>query len=208
VLAHRSVNLFGFSALTAPVVTRQDARMGYYTQFWGTLKFTRPLGKAELAEVDAIINAGWTTTPEVKAVIDRERKARRKAGRAEIIDVASEIMRGAELQGFIAPRGWPGHIDYQITADGRGLCYASEKSYTMVEGANFIIANGRQRIVGFGLKGSMFAETEFAPYHWLLMIGRDGWAVQKPCRMTRAIAYSPRRYAQHLRLNWRSPSLW
>jgi hypothetical protein len=45
----------------------------------------------------------------------------------------------------------------------------------LVEAVNFIIANGRQRIPDFGLKGSMFAETEFAPYHWLLKIDRtDG----------------------------------
>jgi hypothetical protein len=182
--------------------------MGYYTHFWGTLKFTRPLSKVELAEVDAILNAGRTSTPEIEAVVEREHEARRKPGRAEIIYPANQIMRRAELQGFTAPKGWPGYIDYRITADGRGLCYESEKSYTMVEGANFIIANGRQRIPGFGLKGSMFAETEFAPYQWLLKIGPDGWAVQEPCRMTRAIAYSPRRYAQHLRLNWRSPSVW
>jgi hypothetical protein len=54
----------------------------------------------------------------------------------------------------------------------------------------------------------MFAETEFAPYHWLLKIGPDGWAMQQPCRMTRALVYSPRRYTEHLRLNWRSPSVW
>ena len=87
--------------------------MGYYTQFWGSLKFTRRLTDRELHSIDEILNAGHTS-----------------------------------------------------------------------------------------------AETEFAPYHWLLKIGPDGWAMQQPCRMTRALVYSPRRYTEHLRLNWRSPSVW
>jgi hypothetical protein len=182
--------------------------MGYDTKFWGSLKFTRRLTESELQTVEAILDAGQTSTPEIDAVVEREREERRKPGRAEFINVGNEIMRRAELQGFIAPKGWPDHIDLDITDDRRGLCYCAEKTYTMVEAVNFIIANGRQRIPDFGLKGSMFAETEFAPYHWLLKIDPDGWAMQQPCRMTRAIAYSPRRYAEHLRLNWRSPSVW
>jgi hypothetical protein len=182
--------------------------MGYDTNFWGTLKFTHRLSKLELQSVEEIINAGHDSTPEIDAVIEREREQRRKPGRAEFIDVGREIMRRAELQGFIAPKGWPGYIDLCITDDRRGLRYCAEKTYDMVEGVNFIIANGRTRIPEFGLKGSLFAETEFAPYHWLLKIGPDGWAMQQPCRMTRAIAYSPRRYAQHLRWNWRRPSVW
>ena len=182
--------------------------MGYYTQFWGSLRFTRRLTESELHTVEAIIDAGQTSTPEIDAVIQREHKERQKPGHAEIIEVGKEIMRRAELQGFIAPKGWPDYIDLRITHDRRGLCYCAEKTYTMVESVNFIIANGRQRIPDFGLKGSMFAETEFAPYHWLLKIGPDGWAMQQPCRITRAIAYSPRRYAHHLRRNWHRPSVW
>jgi hypothetical protein len=182
--------------------------MGYYTQFWGSLKFTRRLTESELQTVEAILDAGQTSTPEIDAVIEREREKDRKPGHAEFIDIGNEIMRRAELQGFIAPKGWPHDIDLDITDDRRGLCYCAEKTHTMVEAVNFIIANGRQRIPDFALRGSMFAETEFAPYHWLLKIGPDGWAMQQPCRITRAIAYSPRRYANHLRLNWRSPSVW
>jgi hypothetical protein len=117
-------------------------------------------------------------------------------------------MRRAQLQGFIAPKGWPQSIDLRITYDRRDLRYCAEKTYTMVEAVNFIIANGRERIRDFGLKGSLFAETEFRPHHWLAKIGPDGWAMQQRCRMTRALAYSPRRYAQHLRWNWHRPSVW
>jgi hypothetical protein len=86
--------------------------------------------------------------------------------------------------------------------------HCGQKTYSMVEAVNFILANGRARIPDFGLTGSLFAETEFRPYHWLVKIGPDGWAMQQRCRMTRAIAYSPRRYAQHLRWNLRKPSVW
>jgi hypothetical protein len=182
--------------------------MGYDTNFWGTLKFTRRLTEPELQSVEAIIDAGHTSSPEIDAVIEREREQRREPGRAEFIHVGREIMRRAELQGFIAPKGWPAYIDLCITDDRRGLRYCAEKTYDMVEGVNFIIANGRQRIPDLGLKGSLFAETDFAPYRWLVKIGPDGWAVQQPYRMTRAIAYSPRCYAQHLRWNWRRPSVW
>ena len=81
--------------------------MGYDTNFWGTLKFTRRLTAPELETVEAIISAGYTSTPKIEAVIEREREQRRKPGRAEIINVGNEIMRRAELQGFIAPKGWP-----------------------------------------------------------------------------------------------------
>ena len=154
-----------------------------------------------------VTNAGRTGTPEIEAIIEREREQRRQPGRAEIIYAGKEIMRRAQLQGFIAPKGWPGSsIDLCIAADGRGLQYCAEKTYTMVEAVNFIIANSRARNPDFGLRGSLFAETEFAPYHWLGKIGPDGWAVQQPCRITRAIAYSLRRYAEHLRLNWTRPA--
>ena len=43
--------------------------MGYYTNFWGPLKFTRRLTERELQSVEAIINAGHTSTPEIEAVI-------------------------------------------------------------------------------------------------------------------------------------------
>jgi hypothetical protein len=120
--------------------------MGYYTRFWGSLKFTGRLTELELQTVESIIDAGHTARRKIEAVIERECEQRRKPGRAEIIDVGNEIMRRAELQGFIAPKGWPDHIDLCITGDRRGLCYCAEKTYTMVEAVNFVIANGRQRI--------------------------------------------------------------
>ena len=91
--------------------------------------------------------------------------------------------RRAELQGFIAPKGKPGYVDYVITDDKLGLKYnEGEKSYRMIEGLNFIIANAKRKIPDFGLTGSMRANTELPPYVWDIRIGKDGWAKQVPIR--------------------------
>jgi hypothetical protein len=63
--------------------------VGYDTNFWGTLKFTRRLTAPEPQTVDGIIRAGYTSTPEIEAVIEREREHRRRPGRAEIINVGN-----------------------------------------------------------------------------------------------------------------------
>jgi hypothetical protein len=96
----------------------------------------------------------------------------------------------------------------RITRDGTGLEYCSEKTYDLVGSINFIIVNGRKFIPGFGLTGSLFADTEFEPYRWLLKIGPDGFAHQEPCRITMLLLHSPRAYMRHMRWNWRRPSSW
>ena len=160
--------------------------MGYYTYFTGRLDFTRPLNKAEIGWIQEIIDAGngeLPTTEAIEAIIDKEREEKRVPGQALIVDLPAEIARCAELLGFIAPKGMPEYVDYVLTRDRRGLEYAdTEKSYTMIEGLNFIIANARRKIPDFGLKGSMLAHTEFAPYNWHIKIGKDGWATQVPVR--------------------------
>ena len=157
--------------------------MGYYTRFYGRLEFTRELTEPELAWIDEIIHADHApVTPEITETLSREREARRLPGCAMMYHGPDEASRRMELLGFVAPMGPPGYIDYEITEDGKGLEHAkTEKSYTMVEGLNFIIANARCRIPDFGLTGRMFADTEFEPYHWVIRIGDDGWAEEVPC---------------------------
>jgi hypothetical protein len=202
--------------------------MGYETRFYGRLNFSRELSKSELAWIEEIINAQHAEiTPRMERILHWERQARRfrfflqrgfRLG-PTIIDGPNETSRQMDLFGFIAPKGAPGYIDYVITEDRKGLQYAdTEKSYTMIEPLNFIIANARRRIPDFGLTGQMTAVTEFAPYHWTIQIGKDGWAKQVPSgepvaedgsndrQSPRRSTSQMRRYFEHLRRNWRRPS--
>ena len=114
-------------------------------------------------------------------------------------------------EGFIVGPGLePGHAsDLTISNDKRGIVYCCEKTNDIIAGLNFIITNARERIPGFGLKGTPFADTEFEPYIWLVRINKAGFAEQDPnCRMTNLLPHSPRAYLKHLRLNWRHPSVW
>jgi len=157
--------------------------VGYYTYFTGRLDFARPLNKAEFGWIVEIIEAGNSRNAEVEGVIEREREQRRDPAGPLIYRCDEEHSRRLELLGLISPKGAPGFIDYDITEDGRGLEYAeTEKSYTMIEGLNFIIANARRKIPDFALRGEMRADTEFAPYSWLIRMGADGWAEQVPIR--------------------------
>ena len=203
--------------------------MGYETHFYGRLNFTRELSESDLGWIEEIINAQHAEiTLKIERILHWERQARRfrfflqrgfRLG-PTIHHGRNEASRQMELLGFIAPKGAPGYIDYVITEDRKGLQYAdTEKSYTMIEGLNFIIANARRRIPDFGLTGQMRAVTEFTPYRWTIQIGKDGWAKQvppagpvaedpsndrhSPRRTTRPM----RRYFGHLRRNWRRPSV-
>jgi hypothetical protein len=64
--------------------------------------------------------------------------------------VDNKCAAAPELRGFIPPKGWPQSIDLYITGGRRGLRYCAEKTYTIVEGVNFIIANGRERFAILG----------------------------------------------------------
>jgi hypothetical protein len=217
--AQRSIRPISNRCKHHPVTVRgircKILAMGYETHFFGRLEFTRELSKSELAWIEEIINARHAEiTEEMDAILHSEREARRRPGGPLIHDGPREASRHTELLGFIAPKGPPGYIDYVITEDRKGLQYAdTEKSYTMIEGLNFIIANARRRIPDFGLTGQMTAETEFAPYRWFLKIGPDGWAAHEPCGGPVAEdgsndTHSPRRrtspmrrYFGHLRRN-------
>jgi hypothetical protein len=170
----------GFNMLGGTAERR--LQMGYATYFYGKLEFTRRLTRAEILWIERILSAGTgTSDPKVEANLEREVTAATAPGHAQIFSMPHITSRRAELQGFIAPKGEPGHIDYQISDDKRGLEYPdTEKSYSMIEGLNFIIANARLRIPDFGLKGEMCAYTEFKPYTWYIRIGEDGWAYQAP----------------------------
>ena len=154
--------------------------MGHFTYYTGRLDFTRPLNRAELDWIEKIICAGSgfrAASKEIEAILDKEREeARQRGNKALFFNMPAEAARRAELQGFIAPKGNPGCIDYVLTDDMRGLKYCDG------EGLNFIIANARRKIPDFGLTGSIHASTEFAPYNWHIKIGKDGWAKQVPVR--------------------------
>jgi hypothetical protein len=152
--------------------------MGYYTDFYGRLDFVREMTDDELSWIEEIIHADHADiTPEMARTIRQECEAQ-----SIIYDGLYMASRRMELLGFVAPKGAPGYIDYEITEDRKGLEYnKSEKAYRMVEGLDFIIANARRKIPDFSLTGRMFASTEFEPYHWFIEVGKGGWAEQVPC---------------------------
>jgi hypothetical protein len=125
--------------------------MGYDTQFYGTLQYTRTLTDAELT---------WLT----------DRNARNVPGMRE------------------------------FRATNEGISYASEKTYDMVGLLNSITADARKNIPDFGLKGSLFARTEFEPYHWLVKINNDGVAEQVLCEMRELMHHDLRAYIDYLEL--------
>ena len=188
--------------------------MRYDTRFYGKLEFTRRLGIYELFELNKVLLAGRYDDEDaaverfVKAQAYKERAER--GGGAVVFDPVDGASLRAQMRGFITSEQLLSHNAgaLRISEDGCGLKYYSEKSYQMVQAVNFIIANGRERIADFGLKGSLFADTEFEPYHWLLKIDTDGCARQYPCRMTALLRHDPRAYLKHLRLNWQRPSVW
>jgi hypothetical protein len=158
--------------------------MGHYTEFKGRLEFTRRLTRAELAWVRKVLEAGEFDRKDAEIDDDIERLVRGErdaSGGGPVIyyGPAMEEYRARRRGFLIGPNMSVSDAgDLIITKDKRGLEYSSEKSYEMVEGVNFIIANARQRIPDFGLKGQLRAITDFEPYHWYLRIGEDGWAHQ------------------------------
>jgi hypothetical protein len=93
----------------------------------------------------------------------------------------------------------------RISDDKTGLVHCSEKTYDMIGGVNFIIANGRAKIPGFGLKGSLYASTEFEPYDWLVKINDEGWAYQEKCDPIALWDHDKRAYLELIQsdLAWR-----
>jgi hypothetical protein len=73
--------------------------------------------------------------------------------------------------------------EFAVNRQKNGIVYASEKSWDLVSQVNTIIADIRQDIPDFGLKGSLYAETDYEPYSWLLKIDARGCAIQVACQL-------------------------
>lgn len=163
--------------------------MGYETNYYGKLEFTRELTREELSALDKIINAALFRDPEIFDATKRQAEATRAIERDGKGALVFDPCEGADLRAGFLNLITGEHLSphdatsLRISADGSGLEYCSEKTYDMIGGVNFIIANGRERIPGFGLKGSLYASTEFEPYTWLVEINKQGWAEQVPCKM-------------------------
>lgn len=157
--------------------------MGRYTHFHGQLDFSRLLSRAELDILGQVIEAGSESSDAIEAAISAQAEAKR-AGRGPLMFHGPDMAQtAARMGGWIVGDGLSPHyaMAMRISDDRRGLVYASEKTYDMVGGLNFIIANARARIPGFGLTGTLAADTEFAPYTWFVRIGPDGNAYGEPC---------------------------
>lgn len=179
--------------------------MGYDTSYYGKLRFTRRLTSGERDWIETIIRAGngRYSTPEIETEIEAEREARRKPERAQMIDCAAEAARRAELLGFVMPEGGLRRVDFRITARRDGIEWnGGEKFYHPVGAVNFILANAHRKIPDFGLRGSIYAETEFRPCRWLIRIGRDARAHGAPCG-DRLWRYRPGEYAARQLRRWR-----
>jgi hypothetical protein len=134
----------------------------------------------ELAWIKQILTIGHDCTDTAFEVVEKNAEAARDArgGGPVIMDgpVIAEVT--ARMGGFIVGDGLSAIYagDLRLSDDRRGLVYASEKTYDMIAGVNFIIVNARTRIPDFRLQGTLAADTEFKPYIWFVKIGKDGLA--------------------------------
>jgi hypothetical protein len=155
--------------------------MGRYTHFYGKLEFKRPMDEGERRILEWIIDGPSLIGNEAYGEYLRTHN---RSGARRDNDLDNERIR-AVCDERIRAAGFT-RIEDRAFADAMrvledGLVYAGEKTYDLVSGMNFIIENARRRIAGFGLKGQLYAETEFEPYEWLLKINSEGWAEQVPC---------------------------
>jgi hypothetical protein len=126
--------------------------MGYYTHYYGKLEFTRRLTLEELATLERIINVGR----EHGDVIGEAAKAQAEAIRAIdrdgkgplVFDPYAIANLCAAFSNLITGEALNPHdaSSLRITDDGMGLRYCSEKTYDMIGGLNFIIANARREV--------------------------------------------------------------
>ena len=183
--------------------------MGYYTNFYGKLKFTRKLMGVELAWVNTVMREPSEIATRTRRLYMDARKSGDWDNDRDNARMQQSVVHEMKAAGYILT--WSGQDDAgdMCIAPGKnGLIYTAEKPYDLVSGVNFIVTNARRKIPDFGLQGSLFAQTEFEPYTWLLKINEQGWAEQVPCRMAPLLRHSPRAYMQHLRWNWSNPSAW
>jgi len=195
--------------------------MGYETHFYGKLEFARKLTTEELTRLDGIIDGG--DDPEARrhlfqmimfggngdeisrALIQQaeaERAIERDGKGPLVLDPHSGADLTASMRHLITGEGlspkYACHL--RISDDKTGLVYRAEKTYDVIGGVNFIIANAREKIPGFGLKGSLFASTEFEPYTWLVKINEEGWAYQEKCEMYALWDHDKKAYLEHLQV--------
>lgn len=158
--------------------------MGYSTYFYGKLEFTRHLTRRERADVETVLNAWDSWTPEIRDAIWQRAEADRAArgGGPTMIHAPWRSELAANMSGFVVGEGLSAFYagDLRVSDDRTGLVHSAENSYRMVEAVNFIVVNAKVLIAGFGLKGELCACTEFEPYYWCLKIGKDGFAYQEP----------------------------
>jgi hypothetical protein len=178
--------------------------MGAQTDFYGKLKFTQRLEHHELAWLEWVIAADLNYGTLTRSDYMKEFKT---SGRAwdnkmdnerpfELCDVA---MRA---DGFVMLEGSGSAGDMRISDKEDGLVYASEKTYDLVAGINYIIANARRCVPDFGLRGALYAETDYEPYTWLLKINDQGWAEQVPCHLDELPLEDQKMYQVEIKRRW------
>jgi len=156
--------------------------MGYQTDFYGKLRFNRKLDESELGWIQEVIHGPRCYSSRIRSEYIDTHLANWDNER-DNAQMDLECDRDLRSKGFVVTEG-SSYADLTVSNDRDGLGYRSEKSYDLVSGVNFIIANARVRIPDFGLRGSLFASTEFEPHQWLLKINSEGRAEQVPCRLT------------------------
>ncbi len=62
-----------------------------------------------------------------------------------------------------------------------------------------------KKIPDFGFKGNLFAETEFAPYLWVVEIDPDGFAQQVLCSDCKALTLRPKDERKQAKTNLAGP---
>ena len=180
--------------------------MGAYTHFYGKLRFATMLSAEELEWLERVMAApghySARASSEYWEIFQREmRKWDNELDNARMREYCDKLMAA---DGFVRMTGMSYAADMRMSDEKDGLVYAGEKSYDFISGINFIIANARNRIPDFGLKGSLYANTEFEPYDWLVKINDEGWAYQEKCDRHALWDHDKKAYLEWLQLELRS----
>lgn len=179
--------------------------MGHYTDFYGKLEFTRKLTDEEFALLEEIIYGPFKYRMEVCSDYCRKHLNNWDNDR-DNREMHKECDAALKARGFIGASRDAHYANHlRVSDDKTGLVYCAEKTYDIIAGVKFIIVNARERIPGFGLKGSLFASTEFEPYTWLVKINDEGSADQEKCDWGALWDHDRKAYLEHLELQlyWR-----
>lgn len=121
--------------------------MGYNTDFYGELKFTSPVTKAQIVELNKLLGADIRDHKDWVAFIEKDKAFTRK-------DLT-----------------W---INLEFSLDTEGLCWdCGEKTYDMEDKILFIIKWMRRKWPKFGLKGELMARGDEEGDNWLLRVNGD-----------------------------------